>query len=120
MIRQYPEGNIMKLPRRQFMHLATGAAASGAITASSRALTQPAPGARVKGPLVWLDMDQKELDDAYDQGVYAPNMQQVLKRSYRNSELARERLGLPRRMAYGPTPMEGLVLLSQKAAADPN
>jgi len=28
---------------------------------------------RVKGPLVWLDMDQKQLDDAYDQSVYAPN-----------------------------------------------
>ncbi len=26
-----------------------------------------------KGPLVWMDMDQKELDDAYDQAVYAPN-----------------------------------------------
>ena len=31
-----------------------------------------AESARVKGPLVWLDMDQKELDDAYDQAVYAP------------------------------------------------
>lgn len=30
--------------------------------------TQPAP--RVKGPQVWLDMDQKELDDAYDQSVW--------------------------------------------------
>ncbi len=29
--------------------------------------------ANVKGPPVWLDMDQKELDDAYDQTVYAPN-----------------------------------------------
>ena len=26
-------------------------------------------GARPKGPRVWLDMDQKELDDAYDQAV---------------------------------------------------
>jgi arylformamidase len=110
----------MKLPRRQFLHLAAGAtAASGAITASGRALTQPAPAARLKGPLVWLDMDQKELDDAYDQRVYAPNMQQVLKRSYRNSELARERLGLPKRMAYGPTPVEGLDLYPTKVANAP-
>ena len=26
---------------------------------------------RLKGPIVWLDMDQQELDDAYDQEVYA-------------------------------------------------
>ena len=32
---------------------------------------------RPKGPLVWLDMDQKALDDAYDQSVYAPNQRQV-------------------------------------------
>ena len=35
---------------------------------------------KVKGPLVWLDMDQKELDDAYDQSVYAPNQQLVAAR----------------------------------------
>ena len=29
--------------------------------------------ARAKGPIVWLNMDQQELDDAYDQIVYAPN-----------------------------------------------
>src|SRR4051794_6129097 len=28
---------------------------------------------RIKGPLVWLDMDQWELDDAYDHTRYAPN-----------------------------------------------
>src|SRR5439155_11199921 len=28
---------------------------------------------RARGPLVWLDMDQQQLDDAYDQAVYAPN-----------------------------------------------
>ena len=35
--------------------------------------------ARAMGPLVWLDMDQKALDDAYDQAVYAPNRDQVHK-----------------------------------------
>ena len=44
------------------------------------ALAQSAPAAREKGPLVWLDMDQKELDDAYDQAVYAPNAAQLHKR----------------------------------------
>ena len=33
--------------------------------------------ARPKGPRVWLDMDQQELDDAYDQMKYAANAQQL-------------------------------------------
>jgi arylformamidase len=53
-------------------------------------------------------MDQKELDDAYDQGVYAPNQQLVTRRWATNSEAVRQRLGPPRRFAYGPTPVEGL------------
>jgi arylformamidase len=69
--------------------LTAGAVASAAMTASGRALAQPAPAERVKGPLVWLDIDQKELDDAYDLRVYAPNMQQVLKRCDRNNEMVR-------------------------------
>ena len=63
-----------------------------------------------KGPLVWLDMDQKELDDAYDQLVYAPNRDQLTKRRIANSAAARTRIGEPLRFAYGPTPIEGLDL----------
>ena len=29
--------------------------------------------ATAKGPLVWLDMDQAQLDAAYDQAIWAPN-----------------------------------------------
>src|SRR5262249_42979084 len=39
------------------------------------AVAQPAAPARQKGPRVWLDMDQQELDDAYDQMKYAANAQ---------------------------------------------
>jgi arylformamidase len=53
-------------------------------------------------------MDQKELDDAYDQQVYAPNREQIQLRMARNSELARARLGEPLRFAYGSKPVEGL------------
>ena len=49
------------------------AAAGVAMIGSGAASAQPAPAPRVKGPLVWMDMDQKALDDAYDQAVYAPN-----------------------------------------------
>jgi arylformamidase len=50
---------------------------------------------------VFRDYDQKALDDAYDQAVYAPNRDQLLARRDRNSQLARERIGEPRRFAYG-------------------
>ncbi len=70
--------------------------------------TMAAVPARSKGPLVWLNMDQQELDDAYDQNVYAPNRDQVAKRRLANSAAARARIGEPSRFAYGPTPIEGL------------
>jgi arylformamidase len=63
---------------------------------------------RVKGPLVWLDMDQKELDDAYDQSVYAPNQPLIALRRKLASEAALKRLGQPERVAYGPTEIENL------------
>jgi arylformamidase len=98
--------------------LLAGTAGSVLIGASDASLAQqPVP--REKGPIVWLDMDQKELDDAYDQAVYAPNRDQVLKRCVRNSELVRERLGAPKRFAYGPTPIEALDVFTTKAPNAP-
>ena len=70
------------------------AAAGAAVIASGAASAQPAPAAREKGPLVWLDMDQKALDDAYDQAVYAPNAPQLHKR---RQDKSKERAGTPRR-----------------------
>src|ERR1700744_2152102 len=75
--------------------------------------------AGVKGPIVWLDMDQRELDDAYDQFVYAPNRDQIAKRRLANSASARARLGEPERFAYGPTPIEALDVYRSKAANAP-
>jgi len=66
--------------------------------------------ARQKGPLVWLELDQQELDDAYDQSKYAANLAQIVKRYATNSEQVRARLGAPKRLAYGATPVEGLDL----------
>ena len=74
---------------------------------------------RAKGPLVWLDMDQKELDDAYDQAVYAPNRATCSSAAPRNSELVRERLGAPKRFAYGAGPIEALDVFTTKAANAP-
>jgi arylformamidase len=61
-----------------------------------------------KGPLVWMDMDQIELDAAYDQSFYSPLGPQISKRRAANSDLARAQLGAPLRAAYGPTEVEKL------------
>jgi arylformamidase len=81
-------------------------AAAAAVVSTGAAAQETTP--RLKGPRVWLDMDQKELDDAYDQSVYAPNRDQMNKRRASESELVRARLGAPRRVAYGATPHEML------------
>jgi arylformamidase len=93
--------------------LAAGAAAAAA---SGAALAQQT---RAKGPRVWLDMDQQELDDAYDQVVYAPNRDQVGKRRVANSDRARSVIGAPARVAYGPTEIEKLDIYRSKQANAP-
>ncbi len=67
-----------------------------------------AVGARRKGPAVWLDLDQQELDAAYDQVKYAPNRDQVVARHATNSAMVRFRIGEPKRVAYGSSPIESL------------
>src|SRR5499427_10515612 len=93
------------------------AAAGGAAVAASTPARAQQP--RAKGPLVWLDMDQQALDDAYDQIVYAPNREQVAKRRIANSERARAAIGAPERVAYGATEIEKLDLYRTKQASAP-
>jgi arylformamidase len=106
------------LTRRQC--LGAGAAALAACAPAFAQTAPPAPApARAKGPPVWLDLDQAELDAAYDQSKYAPNQAIVQRRSAINSEGVRSRLGAPRRFAYGPTPIEGLDLYAAQRANAP-
>ncbi|HEY6995639.1 MAG TPA: alpha/beta hydrolase [Xanthobacteraceae bacterium] len=93
------------------------AAAGGAAVAASAAALAREP--RARGPLIWLDMDQQALDDAYDQVVYAPNRDQVAKRRIANSDKARAVLGPPTRLAYGPTEIERLDLYRCRRAHAP-
>ena len=109
----------MKLSRRRFVHLTGVVAASAGVGADGSAFAQAPPAAGVKGPPVWLDLDQKELDNAYTQSAYAPNLQTILKRCARNGELVRERIGAPKRFAYGPTAIEGVDVFPAKAANAP-
>jgi arylformamidase len=79
---------------------------------SSQLAKEQSPAGRTprQGPVVWRDMDQRQLDDAYDQEVYAPNRLQVTGRRKALSERARPFIGTPLRLAYGPSEQEKLDL----------
>lgn len=68
---------------------------------------------------VFLDYDQKALDDAYDQSVYAPNRQQILDRLARTSALMRQRIGAPERLSYGAAEIEKIDFYRAKNAHAP-
>jgi arylformamidase len=61
-----------------------------------------------KGPLVFLNYDQVELDAAYDQTFYEPLIGQVGKRLASLSEEVRGRIGPPLRLSYGQSEVERL------------
>jgi arylformamidase len=105
--------------RRTFLGagVASTVLAGGSVFAQQPAPAQQSP--RAKGPAVWLDMDQAELDAAYDQSKYAPNLSQIVKRYATNSEAVRTRLGAPRRYTYGTTPIEALDVYPTKRANAP-
>ncbi len=79
--------------------------AAGGFALGTRAFAQSEA---EKGPVVWLDMDQAELDAAYDQRVWAPNMDRLNEQRDVRNLAARARLDPPVRFAYGPTPTEML------------
>ncbi|MDO9215987.1 MAG: alpha/beta hydrolase, partial [Lacisediminimonas sp.] len=68
---------------------------------------------------VFLSYTQAELDAAYDQTVWAPNMEQVSLRFVRASVRTRSRLGGPRRLAYGPTDIEHIDFFPARGASGP-
>ena len=91
---------------------ATAAAAGSARVFAQQMQTHMPPGMapKPKGPIVFLDYDQEELDAAYDQAPWAPNQGDIARRNAQKSAGARARLGAPRRLAYGPTDIEKLDL----------
>lgn len=75
---------------------------------------RPGPPPHNKGPLVFLDYDQAELDAAYDQAAYQPNIQQLRDRWISNSERTRARIGPPLCNPYG---LLGSAVLEQMGRA---
>ena len=96
----------VKLTRRR---LVAGAAAGTLALASGPSAAQQCPATpplRTKGTPVWLDLDQEDLDNAYDQAVYAFNSRNIAERMAANNEKALSVIGKPERVAYGQTDIE--------------
>ena len=79
------------ISRRSVLGTAAAMAATPALAEECRVGLPP----HEKGPKVWMDLDQVELDAAYDQAVYAPMISQFNKRFASSSETTRQRLGAP-------------------------
>jgi arylformamidase len=77
----------------------------------------PGPPSYERGPSVFLDYTQAELDAAYDQAAYMPHIQQLRDRWHRNSARTRARIGLPWRRRYGPSAIEELDIFRADAPA---
>jgi arylformamidase len=80
---------------------------------------QIGPPPHPKGPVVWMDMDQVELDAAYDQAFYAPLRMQDISRWASSSEATRARIGQPMRESYGPAAVEKLDVYRTKRTKAP-
>jgi arylformamidase len=91
-----------------------GAAATLAATPALAQECRLGPPPHEKGPLVFMDYDQVELDAAYDQRYYAPLGVQITKRYETASDTTRSRIGEPQRMSYGPTEVETLDIYRTK------
>jgi arylformamidase len=83
------------------------------------AAQQSGPPPRETGQRVYLDYDQEELDAAYNQAAWAPNMQQIQRRYATNSEFARFRVGRAARFSYGPDDVEQLDIYRARGSGLP-
>jgi len=83
-------------------------AAAPALAAEGNAACRIGPAPHPKGPLVFMNYDQIELDAAYTQRTYAPLGDQITARFVTDSAETRRRLGNPQRVAYGPTAIDNM------------
>jgi arylformamidase len=114
MRRQSGSRNIL-VSRRAVIGTAMTVAASSALAEECHIGPPP----HQKGPLVWMDMDQTELNAAYDQAFYAPLRAQIARRRAANSDAVRKRIGVPTRVSYGPSEVEKLDIFKAKSPKAP-
>jgi arylformamidase len=106
------------LTRRTLVAVAAAGTVALASAPASAQRCPPAP-ARTKGPLVWMSLDQQDLDEAYDQSVYAFNQRFVQQRRDERNELMAKILGKPERVAYGSAEIEKVDIYKTKRANAP-
>jgi len=105
---------LANIHRRSFVSGLFGGVAAAGLASAARAQTSDpvpchlGPPPHEKGPRVWMDMDQIDIDAAYDQRFYAPMGYQITKRIASVSDAVRARLGEPLRLSYGPSEIEKL------------
>src|SRR5262245_52426810 len=108
------KSGLAEIHRRSFVSGVLGGAAAASLTSGTNAQTPDpipcrlGPPPHEKGPRVWMEMDQIDLDSAYDQRFYAPMGFQITKRIASVSDAVRARLGEPLRLSYGPSDIEKL------------
>jgi arylformamidase len=113
----------MDHPKRLSRRALIAGAAAGTIAltgepvSAQRCPAEPPP--RTKGPLVWMDMDQQDIDEAYDNNVYAFNSKNLGERRVYNNQIVRNILDKPQRVAYGPAEIEKLDIYKTKRANAP-
>jgi arylformamidase len=112
--RSYRQPGEHIMEKRQTFDLSRRALVAGAAAGTVALATEPAaaqrcplePPPRTRGPLVWMNMDQHELDEAYDQSVYAFNQSFIQERRDERNVVALKVLGRPDRVAYGAAEIE--------------
>src|SRR5215472_3882799 len=114
MKRQFGLGS-NRISRRAMLGATATMAAVPALAQECRFEPTPHP----KGPLVFMNYDQVELDAAYENSVYEPNLRQISQRLASMADAMRARRGEPRRLAYGPTEIEKLDIYKTRVARAP-
>src|SRR5271168_2909061 len=108
-----------KLTRRRLVAGATAGTLALSCGSAAAQRCPATPPVRTKGRPVWLDLDQEDLDDAYDQSVYAFNARNIAQRLAANNETALSVIGRPERVAYGPADVEKVDIYRTKRGNAP-
>jgi len=103
------------ITRRRLMLGAAAGTVAATLAVSGMASAQSASTPqRIKGPLVWLDMDQEELDASYDNDGFVTNHAAVNKRRTANNEIALQYIDAPEIVSYGPSEIEKIEIYRTK------